>query len=163
MLEKSTPTEPTVALTRDVLDRIEFADPCVDGYDDQDDPNDGGRINAAVPILLDGRQIGTAKTGARVYTSDAPDADTADKIRQFGYAIVPYQGGDQYIDWAIAVAESEDEAEPPLERAARQLLRAAQSEIDFEEALAADLRKRVNVPGEETSLSKLFEALAALK
>jgi hypothetical protein len=163
MLENSTPTEPTIALTRDVLDRIEFGDPRVDGYDCQDDLSDGGRINAAVPILLDGRQIGTAKTGAWVYTSDAPDADAAEKIIQSGYAIVPYQGGDQYIDWAIAVADSEDEAEPPPHQAEKQLLRAAQSEIDFEEALAADLRKRVHGPAEETSLSKLFEALRALK
>jgi hypothetical protein len=163
MLENSTPTEPTVALTRDVLDRIEFGDPRVDGYDYQDDPSDGGRINAAVPILLDGRQIGTAKTGAWVYTSDAPDTDTSKKIRQFGYAIVPYRGGDQYVDWAIAVAESEDEAEPPLERAEKQLLQAAQSEMDFEAALAADLRNRANVPVEETSLSKIFEALRTSK
>jgi hypothetical protein len=163
MLEKSTATEPTVALTRDVLDSIEFGEPRLDGYDYRGDPAAGGRINAAVPILLDGREIGTAKTGVRVYTSDAPDAHTSAKIRQFGYAIVPYRGADQSIEWAVAISGSEDEADPALDQAEKQLLSAARSEIDFEEALAADLRKRLPGTADETSASELFEALAALR
>jgi hypothetical protein len=135
MLEKPTATEPTVALTRDVLDRIEFGDLRLDGCDDHD-RTAGGRINAAVPIMLDGRQIGTAKLGIWVCTSDASDADASDQVRQSGYAMARSRGTEQ-IEWAVDVAEGEDEAAPPIDQAEKQLLTAAHSEIDFEEALAA--------------------------
>jgi hypothetical protein len=144
MLENPTATEPTLALTRDVLDRIEFGDPRLGGYDYHGKPTDGGRINAAVPILLDGRQIGAAKTGVWVCTSDAADPDRSDRMRQFGYALVPYRGNERRIEWAVSIAGSEDEAEPPLDQAVEELLNAAHNKVEFEEALAAELRRLSN-------------------
>jgi hypothetical protein len=159
MLENPTATEPTMALTSDVLDEIEFGEPRLGGYDYHGKPTEGGRINAAVPILLDGRQIGTAKTGVWVCTSDAAAPDRSDIIRQFGYALVPYRGNERRIEWTVSIAGSEDDAELPLDQALEELLDAAHNKIEFEGALAAELRRLLKAASEKASVSDLFKAL----
>jgi hypothetical protein len=128
MIENDIATKPTLALTRDVLTRIAFGKPRLEGYERQP-PGGGRRIKAAVPILLEGRHIGTAKIDVRVYTPDAPNSHTRDQLRHFGYAIVRPRNCDE-IEWQVKVAESLDRGDSSLEQAERQILAAARRQVD---------------------------------
>jgi hypothetical protein len=130
MLENPTATNPTVALTRDILNRIEFGKARLDEYDHRD-PAGGRRIKGVVPVLLDGRQIGTAKIDILVLTSNAPDANGREQIRQLGYASSGPRGNEQ-IEWAVEVAESKDRGDLSLDQAEKQILAAARSQINLE-------------------------------
>jgi hypothetical protein len=129
MLENPTATDPTLALTRDILNRIEFGKPRLDEHDNRD-ASGGQRLKAVVPILLDARQIGTAKIDIWVLTSDARDADSRDKIRRRGYAIVRPRGSEQ-IEWAVDVARERMNAICPS-ITLKQILAAARSQINLE-------------------------------
>jgi hypothetical protein len=128
MIENDIAAKPTLALTRDVLSRIAFGKPLLEEYDRQP-PSGGRRIKATVPILLDGRRIGTAKIDLRVYTPDAPNSQAMDQLRQFGYAMVRPRGSEE-IEWEVEVAESRDREDSSLEQATRQILAAARRQVD---------------------------------